>query len=248
MLRHSHVLRLLASAPSAASVPSTVEEIGVATRSTVKSQPKLLKLSCVNGSLLEAPIWEEKRGNNWLAVIDVDGTKPGGLARRFLPHGRGECFYMVEQLAVFDPIEFGADRTAWSGNRVRGRWYGVLVERGDGFLLLEPTETGAQAVVVSKERRLGVPRPVPPPPPPPPTPEQLQAWAEAVQAARLLLDPPKRGSGKEAMDRYLERMAAQDYRGAYSALQSAAWAKNQKKPFYDALETARVLLHPARVT
>lgn len=218
-------------------------------QNALKTETGLLKLPCVNNALLAVPIWEEKRGTNWLAVIDIDGTMPGGLSRRWLNRGRGECYFLVEQLAPFDPIEFGADRTAWSGNKVRNRWYGVVIEKTEAYLLVEPVDSGAQAVLVSKERKAGVPKPVPPPPPPPPRPpteEELQAWAEALQKARNLMDPPKRGAGKRMMELYLERMASRNYQAAWESLRSAGWSKAQKKDFYGALDEAQVMIFAPR--
>jgi len=111
----------------------------------LKVETGLLKLPCVNNALLSVPVWEERRAKNWLAVINVDGTKPGGLDRRWMPRARGDCFYMVEQLSLFDPVEFGADRLAWSGNQVQNRWYGVVVEKTDSYLLVEPVDPGEES-------------------------------------------------------------------------------------------------------
>jgi hypothetical protein len=51
-----------------------------------------MKLLIANGALLQAPVYETHpsgRGTNWLAVIDIDATSPGGLARRFMQTGKG---------------------------------------------------------------------------------------------------------------------------------------------------------------
>jgi len=195
--------------------------------------PRLLKLPCVNNALLSVPVWEERRAKNWLAVIDVDGTKPGGLDRRFLPAARGDCYYIIEQLNVFDPVEFGADRMAWSGNQVKNRWYGVVVEKAATYVLVEPVESGAQAVLVARERKAGVPKPPPPPPrvvpppPPPPTEEELQGWAELLQQAVNLMTPPKQKKAKECMHEYLEAMANRDYVKASEALSRSLCFRSQ---------------------
>jgi hypothetical protein len=195
--------------------------------------PRLVRLPCVNDALLSAPVWEERRPKNWLAIIDIDGTKPGGLDRKFMPSGRGETYYIVEQLSVFDPVEFGADRIAWSGNQVKNRWYGVVVEKTDTYLLVEPVESGAQAVLVSKERKAGIPLPPPPPPrvvplpPPPPTEEELQGWAEALQQAVNLMVPPKQKRAKECMHEYLEAMSDRDYVKAADALARSLCYRSQ---------------------
>jgi hypothetical protein len=218
----------------------------------LKVETGLLKLPCVNNALLSVPVWEERRAKNWLAVINVDGTKPGGLDRRWMPRARGECFYMVEQLSLFDPVEFGADRLAWSGNQVQNRWYGVVVEKTDSYLLVEPVESGAQAVVISRERKAGVPRPLPPPPPPPvkpprpPTEGELQAWADALQRAVSLMKPPKQKQGKECMHEYLEAMAAGDYRKASRALSRSLCFKSQPQACTQAIDAAEVLINLPR--
>lgn len=88
-----------------------------------------------------------------MAVIDVDATMPGGLSRRFMNRGRGECLYDIEQLTVFDPVEFGADYTTSVGNKKRLRWYGTVTAKTDGFILVEEAQTGATAVIRAKEAR-----------------------------------------------------------------------------------------------
>lgn len=120
----------------------------------MSSEEEVKKLSIANGALLEAPIYEtHHRGANWLAVIDVDGSMPGGLSRRFLNRGRGECLYLVEQIALFDPVEFGADYTTSYGDKRRDRWHGVVTAKTDDFMVVERCKTGAKAVVRSKELR-----------------------------------------------------------------------------------------------
>jgi hypothetical protein len=118
------------------------------------AKPKIVSLMVANGALLQAPIFETHlRGTNWMAVIDVDATSPGGLSRRFMNRGRGECLYDIEQVGLFDAIEFGADYTTSVGRRNRIRWWGVVVGKTDGQLILEESKTGALAVVRAKEAR-----------------------------------------------------------------------------------------------
>lgn len=113
-----------------------------------------LRMAVANGALLEVPLFEKhQRGTNWMAVIDVDGTCPGGLSRQFLDRGKGECFYLIEQVMLFDAIEFGADYTTSVGRRHRKRWFGVVVAKTDGYLLAEECKTGANAVLLSKAKR-----------------------------------------------------------------------------------------------
>ena len=116
--------------------------------------PKRIRCLVANGAMLEAPIFEKHtRGTNWLAAIDVDASQPSGLSRRFMKRGRGECLYVVEQLSLFDAVEFGADYTTMYGDKKRDRWYGIVVAMGDGFIDFEQAATGARAVVRAKEAR-----------------------------------------------------------------------------------------------
>ena len=115
---------------------------------------EVLQVSVANNALLEVPIWEAHyRGSNWMAVINVDGSSPGGLSRKFLPKGKGDCFYLIEQLQLFDPIEFGADYTTSVGTKKRDRWYGVIIAVTDGHLIIERASTGVAAVLRAKTAR-----------------------------------------------------------------------------------------------
>lgn len=114
----------------------------------------MAKLIVANGVLLQAPIWEKHfRGTNWLAVIDIDPMMPGGLARRFLNKGKGECLYVLEPLALFDPVEFGADYTTTTSKRLRERWYGVVTAITESHLFVEKCDTGVMAILRAKEAR-----------------------------------------------------------------------------------------------
>lgn len=115
---------------------------------------KNVKLLSVGKALIEVPIFEKhRRGKNWLAIISVEPTAPGGLGRKFCPRGNGECVYIIEQLSRFDAVEFGADYLTWSGNTARKRWYGVVIDIRFDFVLLEAAESGAKAVIRARELR-----------------------------------------------------------------------------------------------
>lgn len=115
---------------------------------------EVVKLAVAAGVLLQAPVWEAHfRGSNWLAIIGVDPAMPGGLSRRFLPRGKGECLYVLEQLALFDPVEFGADYTTTAGRRNRTQWHGVVTAVTDGYLLVERSASGMQAILRAREAR-----------------------------------------------------------------------------------------------
>ncbi len=118
------------------------------------TEVKHVSLALVGETLLEAPVYEPHvRGKNWLAVIDVDGTMPSGLSRRWMPRGRGESKYLVSEIVLFDPIEFGADYTTARGDKQRTRWYGVVVGKTPTHLVVEQTKTGARAVLRAKLAR-----------------------------------------------------------------------------------------------
>jgi hypothetical protein len=122
-----------------------------------EKEPVRYSLLVANHALLNAPIFEtHSRGSNWLAVIDVDASQPGGLSRRFMPRGRGECLYTIEQLSLFDPVEFGADYTSSFGGKKRDRWYGVVTALTEGSLIVEQAPSGAFAVIRAKEARTSI--------------------------------------------------------------------------------------------
>jgi hypothetical protein len=120
-----------------------------------QAPPEVLKLRQVNGALLDAPIYDEgPRRSNYLAIIDVDPTMPGGLARRFADKGRGECLYLTEKVSLFDAVEFACDYTTTTGNKHRSRWYGVVTAKTEDYLLVERSSTGANAVIRAKKARI----------------------------------------------------------------------------------------------
>jgi hypothetical protein len=119
---------------------------------TVK--PIQLRMAVANGALLEVPVFEKHhRGTNWLAVIDIDGTAPSGLSRQFIDRGKGECFYLIEQVKLFDPVEFGADYMTGVGRRHRKRWYGVVTAKTEDYILVEECPKGTLAVMLAKAKR-----------------------------------------------------------------------------------------------
>jgi len=108
----------------------------------------------MNGALLEAPIYEKHyRGSNWLAVIDVDGTCPGGLSRKFLPYAKGDCIYMIEQVRLFDALEFAADYTTSVGKKKPSRCYVVVMAITPTEMMLQEYETGAEACLAAQAAR-----------------------------------------------------------------------------------------------
>lgn len=105
-------------------------------------------MAVANGALLEVPVFEKHhRGTNYMAVIDVDGTCPGGLSRKWIDRGKGECFYLIEQLQLFDSVEFAADYTTGTGKRYRKRWYGVVTAKTEDYIREEHSSHSGLALL-----------------------------------------------------------------------------------------------------
>lgn len=116
-----------------------------------------VKLAAVEDSLLEAPVYESRyrHGKNWMAVVGIDGSVRGGVTRKWAPYGKGPAVYMIGDVKVLDPIEFGADYVSANGFRTRDRWYGVVVRKTGDFLELRRCGTASEAV--SLARGMGLP-------------------------------------------------------------------------------------------
>lgn len=116
---------------------------------------KEFRLPHLNRALLKAPVFETHyRGKNWLAVINVDGTCPGGLTRDFINRGKGDCLYLIEQITLFDVVEFGADYQTSVGKNKPRRFYGVVVAITETEIVLREYETGALACVAARAMRV----------------------------------------------------------------------------------------------
>jgi len=114
----------------------------------------LVHLTCANGALLEVPVYEQHaRGTNYLAIIDIDPTMPAGLARIWAKKGRGPCLYITDQITQYDALEFAADYTTSVSTKKRLRWYGVVVDKRPDELVLQPCNTGVDAVLLAKRLR-----------------------------------------------------------------------------------------------
>ncbi len=133
---------------------AAVAEVSDATNPAEAPSPTLLTCKVQNGALVESPIWENHaRGKNWLAVIRADPLKPGGLGREWMPHARGDYFYVVRDLRVGDPIEFGADYVTGSGRKHAKRWYGFVREKTEEVVVFEHCETPTDAIEAAKPVR-----------------------------------------------------------------------------------------------
>lgn len=108
-----------------------------------------------DGALLSVPVFEDhSRGKNWLAVIAADPKAPNGLARDFQEKANGRYYYMTEFLESGQPIEFGADYIAASGNRSLKRWYGVIVSIDAEKLVLEKHDNAISALKAAEAPEL----------------------------------------------------------------------------------------------
>jgi hypothetical protein len=72
------------------------------------------------------------------------------MSRRFLPYGRGPVFYLVEQVALFDALEFAADRVTYGGDIRPSRWYGVVTVKTEDFLEVEECKSASAAVLMAR--------------------------------------------------------------------------------------------------
>jgi hypothetical protein len=111
----------------------------------------MITLKHDHGALIEVPIFEKhKRGKNWMAVISINPTKPGGLGRKFMNRAHGEYKYSIEGLKKGNAIEFGADYYSSKLNRTPKRFYGVIVEITEKELIIEEMKTGRKAIEYSE--------------------------------------------------------------------------------------------------
>jgi hypothetical protein len=114
----------------------------------------LLHLPVLNGGLLKVPVYEAHfRGSNYVAIIDVDGTCPGGLSRRFIDRGKGAVLYMLGQVGALDVMEFAGDYTTSVGKKKRNRVYGVVVAKTPTELTVKPFEDAVDACLEAARLR-----------------------------------------------------------------------------------------------
>lgn len=110
-----------------------------------------------HGALTNAPIYEtHKRGKNWMAIIRIDPTSPGGLSRKFITRANGEYKYLTNELKENDAIEFGADYYSGRGSKSINRWYGVIRKITNNEITIEQFETGNTACQESEKFHLDV--------------------------------------------------------------------------------------------
>lgn len=105
------------------------------------------------GALLEVPIYKNhRRAKNWFARIKKNPMAPGGLDREFAPRAKGEYYYMLpNDWNVGDPIEFGADYYTIAGRKLANRFYGVIVEKTETYVIFEKAKSSSQAIQKARE-------------------------------------------------------------------------------------------------
>lgn len=119
-----------------------------------EAEAEVVRLRVVSGGLVDVPAWEKHhRGKNWAAVIGADPRMPGGLSRRFLEYARGDFYYSLGDLSLFDAVEFAGDYVSWSGSVTSNRWFGVVVTKTEDFVELRRCQRGIDAVLLSSELR-----------------------------------------------------------------------------------------------
>jgi hypothetical protein len=102
-------------------------------------------------ALKDAPVYEHRRhGKNWLAVISLSDTAPGGIAREFIPGASGGYLYFVKGLMPGQAVEFGADYCQTPTRRYKNRAYGVIQSISVGRLVLLRTENAAAAIALAE--------------------------------------------------------------------------------------------------
>jgi hypothetical protein len=148
------------------------------------------------GALTDVPddCWQtHKRGKNWLAMISVDPSSPGGLSRNFAAKAKGEFFYLLPDLSPGDPVEFGADYYSGSGRKSPTRWYGFVVKivhatrlfsEGEAdYLVLRECGTGKGACKAGAKFAAENPGPIR-------QPDEIDAAIVRVNGEGTIVSPP----------------------------------------------------------
>lgn len=109
-----------------------------------------------DGCLMRVPCYDtSRRAKNWMAVITVDPSKPGGLDRDFAEKAHGDAYYVLPTLNPGDALEFGADGYSSRGRKTPERAYRfvvrVEVQDGNGYIVLRKCSSGKDAVKAGKK-------------------------------------------------------------------------------------------------
>jgi hypothetical protein len=106
-------------------------------------------------AMIDVPVYEShNRGKNWMAVISLDPAKPGGLARDFLPNGKGDFYYIVSKDIVGKAVEFGADYYSSSGNPSRNRAFGVIHSLTEDEIRIKMFNSAREAIQSESDQEL----------------------------------------------------------------------------------------------
>lgn len=102
-------------------------------------------------ALRTAPIFDKRaHAKNWLAVIERDASKSGGISRCFTAHAALPYLYFVKGLQPGQAVEFGADYWPTPTKRFRNRAYGVIKHISVGSLVLIRTESALDALALAE--------------------------------------------------------------------------------------------------
>jgi len=135
----------IADAEEAAARQKRRDELGMAAGD--------IELDIEDGALTQVPpkCWEShSRGKNWLAIISVDPSKPGGLDRDFAAKAHGDSYYLAPDWSIGDAVEFGADYYSGGGRKSPTRWYGFVLRILDESVILRKCDGGKDAVKAGK--------------------------------------------------------------------------------------------------
>ena len=78
---------------------------------------------------------EHRTGRNWIAIVEPNRARPGGLDRAWLERVRG-LYYATTSIKAGDFIEVGGDRVTSVGKRYRNRrYFRILIVREQTWVL-----------------------------------------------------------------------------------------------------------------
>jgi hypothetical protein len=107
-------------------------------------------LRVLNRGLLDVLIHEpHHRGKNWVAIVAVDPTMPGGLSRVFFDRARprGPAKYIVpERLEAGNVLEFGADYITSVGKAKPNRAFAFVLSTSETAIEIQPYRTYEEAI------------------------------------------------------------------------------------------------------
>jgi len=93
------------------------------------------------------------RGNNWVATVTRDKSKPGGLERAFWRRGSGNFVQVPSDLQIGSCLEMAGDYMTGRGGKRPNRGYFQVV----GFSRPVEDQTKATAVIVQEIPKKSIP-------------------------------------------------------------------------------------------